>query len=103
MSSNSEDVPDATGGTDVFHTCHDPDDAKTVSTTVVEAVAAVAGVDPSERHVPLAHSVNPDALDALFEREAPDDDRASAHLVFTVWGYTVVVHDDGDVLVLVDR
>ena len=95
---DDRDAPAALDGADVHHVRHDPEDWGTLSTSVIEAVAAVAGVDPSRTRIPLERSVNPDALDELFAR--PDDGAETvACLVFPVWDYTVVVHADGNVFV----
>lgn len=96
--SDDPETPAAVGGRDVHHAYHDPDDRGAFSTAVIEAVAAVAGVDPSRTRVPLDRSVNPDALDDLFDRRGDDPD-AGAYLVFTVWDLTVVVHADGNIFV----
>lgn len=96
--SDDSDAPTAVWGRDVHHTYHDPEGEATLSTAVIEAVAAVAGVDPSRTRVPLARSINPDALDQLFDRRGddPDDD---AQVVFSVWDLTVIVHADGNIFV----
>lgn len=92
------DVPAEMDGPDVHHTSHDPDEHGSLSTTVIEAVAAVAGIDPSRTRIPIDRSINPDALDKLFERRG-DEAEEGACLVFPVWEYTVVVHADGHVFV----
>lgn len=96
--SDEPDPPATAGERGVHHTRHDPDGRETLTTTVIEAVAAVAGVDPSRTRIPLDRSVNPDALDRLFDRRG-DDPPDDAHVVFTVWDLTVVVHADGNVFV----
>lgn len=92
------DGPAALDGHDVHHVHHDTDDGVTLSTTVIEAVAAVAGVDPSRTRIPIEQSVDPDALDDLFE-PSTDCGRDGGCLVFPVWEFTVVVHADGNVFV----
>lgn len=91
-------VPSTPDGPDVHHVYRDPGEEGALSTAVIEAVAAVAGVDPSRTRIPIERSVNPDALDELFER--PDDEADEvACLVFPLWDYTVVVHADGNIFV----
>ena len=64
----------------------------------------IAFEDPVERRrcvIRTGGGVDPDALDALFEGER--DRTSGAHAVFTVWGLTVTVHDDGHILVHHER
>jgi len=63
-----------------------------VSQTVVEQVAAAEGVEPTELGPPLARSVDPDALDSVF-----DSDAADGSISFEYCGYHVTVDQDGDV------
>jgi hypothetical protein len=88
-----DDVLGVPGDAVVHHAHHDPEEVGSISAAVAEAVATVAGVDPTETRVPLDRSVDPDALDRLFEGEG------DAHLAFSVWDLRVVVHDDGHVFV----
>lgn len=92
------DVPTERDGRDVHHTRHDPDERGALSTSIIEAIAAVAGVDPSRTRIPIERSVNPDALDELFERPV-DEAEDGPCLVFPVWEYSVVVHADGNIFV----
>lgn len=61
-----------------------------LSTVVVETVAAREGVSPLSLSPPLATFVDPDALDLLF-------DRGSGTVTFDAWGYRIVVSHDGTV------
>jgi hypothetical protein len=65
-----------------------------VSSTVLTAVQSVDGRPPQELD-PLAHSVDPDALEALFG----DDGGDPTHLSFEYDGYTVHVDGAGHVSV----
>ena len=67
-----------------------------LSRSVIEAVAAREGVDPTELSEPLARAVDPDALDSLFTR-------SSGHVMFTYQGYEVCVSSSGDVSLTNDR
>lgn len=60
-----------------------------VSMAVIEALAEARGVSPLEIEQPLYDAVDPDALDALFERG--DDALKSGRVVFTTSGYEVTV------------
>lgn len=61
-----------------------------LSSAVLAAVAEREGVEPAELDRPLFDAIDPDALDALFER-------GSGRVRFTYLGYTVVAHSDGRV------
>lgn len=71
--------------------------SRTVSTAVVEAVAAEAGVDPRDLTPQLYDVVDPDALDTLFESVAEETSRANGSVVFPYAGYQVTVAADGAV------
>jgi hypothetical protein len=66
-----------------------------LSTAVVEAVAAREDVSPLSLSPPLASFVDPDALDLLFNR-------GSGAVTFDAWGYRIVVSHDGTVEVTAD-
>lgn len=79
----------------VFRAYHDPDGAGVVSDTVIEAIAEVAGVDPTKTVIPLGDCVDPDALDALFM-----DSGGDAQVTFRVCGLEVLVRSDGRIRIL---
>ena len=79
----------------VYRATHDPDGPATVSDTVIEAIAEVAGIDPTNTVIPLSERVDPDALDALF---AADD--GDAQVSFRVCGLDVLVRSDGNVRIV---
>lgn len=81
----------------VYRVAHDPDGPATVSDTVIEAIAEVAGVDPTSTVIPLADRVDPDALDDLFA-----DDAGDARVSFRVCGLDVFVRSDGHVRIVDD-
>ena len=64
------------------------------SIAVVRSVAAIEGVEARELD-PLAHDVDTDALDALFEESR--DSGPLPTLEFSYAGYRVVVRGDGHV------
>jgi len=76
---------------------HDFGTDRSLSTTVVLAVARARGMEATELP-PLAEVIDPDALDALF---APDDRQAllDARVRFEFADRTVCVRRDGEVLV----
>lgn len=76
------------------------DDADELSTSVVRAVAEVATVDASELGTALYESIDPDALDNLFENKFDGTPRtAVGHVTFTLVGYEATVHSDGRIIV----
>jgi hypothetical protein len=60
------------------------------SVDVIEAVAAREGVSPTELPEPLYESIDPDALDALFQV-------GTGRVLFEYLSYEVTVTSDGDV------
>jgi hypothetical protein len=72
-------------------------DGTALSIAVIEAVASVTGRDPLDIE-PLNRHVDPDALDALFER--PDVSRTPRGTIsFSIENHLVVVHSAGEILV----
>ncbi|WP_134669761.1 HalOD1 output domain-containing protein [Halorussus marinus] len=69
-----------------------------VSEAVVAAVTAASNVDPAEM-APLAESVDPDALDALFADRYDGTPRADGTARFGFFDYEVVVTDASEVTV----
>lgn len=94
---NSSGLREAPGRTGVYRATHDPDGPTTLSNTVIEAIAEVAGVDPTRTAIPLADSVEPDALDALFA-----DSEGDAEVSFAVCGLEVLVRSDGEIRIVDD-
>lgn len=68
-----------------------------VSEEVVLSVAAAKGVDPLELD-PLFDVIDPEALDALYERDA-DRTGSPRRVEFTYEGHRVAVGEDGSVTV----
>lgn len=65
-----------------------------ISLSVIEALAAETGTDPIELE-PLYHTVDPEALDQLFQ----DDATGEARVTFEYGGRTVDVRSDGTIIV----
>lgn len=93
-SSVLREAPDRSG---VYRVMHDPDGPTRVSDTVIEAIAEVAGVDPTKTVIPLAERIDPDALNALF-----NDQNGGAQVTFRVCGLEVLVQSDGRVRIVDD-
>lgn len=74
----------------MYRAHHDPDGPRSVSETVIEAIAEIAGVDPTNTVVPIGERIDPDALDALFT-----NDEGATCVTFRVCGLAVLVRSDG--------
>lgn len=72
------------------------DGNQSVAEAVVEAVADVEGANP-ESLPPMERSINPDALDSLFDT-AGDEAQLGGCVTFSYYGYTVAVRSTGQVL-----
>jgi hypothetical protein len=68
----------------------DDDEPERISQEVVSVVSAVDDTDPLDLP-PLAETVDPDALDALFDHENDADRR----LTFYYYSYRITVTADG--------
>jgi len=84
--------PDRSG---VYRATYDPDGPATLSDVVIEAIAEVADVDPTETVIPIAERIDPDALDSLFA-----DDEGKAQTTFRVCGLELLVRSDGRVRIV---
>lgn len=82
-----------------FQTTHDWAGDRPLSCTVVEAVAAASGRDPTEVGQ-LSTAVDPDSLDALFRPlDGPPPRNGSGRIEFSYDGYRVTVAASGEVSV----
>lgn len=70
------------------------------SSVIVDLIADLEGVDPTDLSPPLYSVIDPDALNHLFH--APNDDTAPTpgHVCFTYRGYDVRIQSDGEVAIL---
>lgn len=68
------------------------------SEAVVWHVADCANTDP-ENLPPLTNAINPDALDDLVVETGRPTRNGSAHVVFSYYNHSVVVHEDGTITV----
>lgn len=81
---------------------HDMSADDDVSVSVVMAVAAVAGVDPSDLRERLSDVVDPDGLDTVFRPQEEGTPRTDGHVTFSFLGYEVTVYADGTIEVVPD-
>lgn len=96
-SADSPDVEhDAEEGT--YRATYDWADSEPLRIFVARVVATAADVSPTELDA-LYRSVNPDALEEVFEPLPDGTLRTGGGLWFTVGDYEVVVHGDGEVVV----
>ncbi|PCR89795.1 HalOD1 output domain-containing protein [Natrinema ejinorense] len=76
-------------------------DGQSISFNVIAAIAEQEGVDPVDLEPPeydaLYESINPEALDSLFETRANGHQRPTGRVEFPFCGYDVVVTSDGEV------
>lgn len=78
-----------------FHTRYTGDEPTSVA--VIRALASVEGVAPSSLD-PLYHSVDPDALDRIFDTPVVfEDEDVTAQ--FTASGYRVTIRTDGTITI----
>jgi len=82
------------GGVPVYETHHDGD--ASLSQTIIEAVASVEGVDPTDQDLELYKAVDLEALDTLFERRSSD---GHWQFEFAIDDFLVVVTGSGHVSV----
>ena len=75
---------------------YDPDGQRTLVEAVIEAIAAAEGADPGELP-PLYETVDPDALDRLFDRREGTGTSALLGFEFETW--QVFVGADGRIRV----
>lgn len=85
------------GCTPVVDTQYGPDTDRSPVEAIVDALAEAASVDPEEL-TPLYEFVDPDAVDALFNRHDGADE-AQALLTFQVDTWNVFVRADGRIRV----
>lgn len=71
-----------------------PSGEGTIVYSILEAVAEVTGSSPSQLDEPLYESVDPDALEQLFESF---DESADGYVSFDFCGVRVITHSDGDI------
>lgn len=77
---------------------HDSSVDRSLSTTVVLAVSRAKGVEPTELP-PLARTINPDALDRLFQTTDDGGSPVDGSVSFEFDGQRVRVHSGGEVTV----
>lgn len=82
-----------------YHLNHDGAEPASLSYTILRAVAAVTGEAPQDLD-PLTDTVDPDALDKLFETERVKRGGADASLTIGYNGCRVTVFSDGHLVVV---
>lgn len=78
------------------HVYHDWQRDESLSETIVSAVAAYENTRPEELP-PLSRSINPTALEHIFE-DTTDDSNVAGSLTFTYFDYVVLVMSTGQIL-----
>ena len=80
---------------EIHHVHHDAEADEQLSSTLVDAVAALADTDPADLP-PLESRINVAALDGLWDTDGAETPSAGC-LTFTYGGYVVVVRSTGTV------
>lgn len=80
------------GGKSSFDTTLDLARGESPSEAVLRSLAAVTGVDQLEIEPPLYESIDPDALDQLFESAQSDD----LHVSFAHSDHRIIIDGNGD-------
>lgn len=93
MTTSDEQI---SGGT-MHQLTHQWDDEMSVGERIVAAVAEYEGTD-SETLPPIKQSINPVALDELFNT-TPDGDPRPGCVMFSYHGYTIIVQSTGQILI----
>ncbi|WP_435180614.1 HalOD1 output domain-containing protein [Halorussus sp. AFM4] len=88
--------PSYQGRKPIHETLHDDTGDASLSETVIDAVAAAEGVEPTNADFELYRAVDLEALDALFERRSRD---GRWRFEFTIDGLLVTIAGDGRVTV----
>lgn len=78
---------------------NDTEDTRPLSHRVVMEVADEMGTDPTQLE-PLFDSIDPDALDKLFDARTEATERGVTQLSFTYEGHQIVVERDRSVEVV---
>ncbi|MEY7852236.1 HalOD1 output domain-containing protein [Natrarchaeobius sp. A-rgal3] len=89
---------DSMDAEDSYVTTVDPADDERPSAVIVTAVASVLERDPLEL-APLYETVDPDALDSLFQHAHRTDDAGTHEVWFTYEGVDIGVRSDGEIRV----
>lgn len=95
------DVANALGkhSSNVHQAYHDPEGDETLVQTVLETIETVSGRPADETSVCLYDSIDPDALEAVFEPTRNGSRRDRGRVSFSVGEFAVTVHADGRVFV----
>lgn len=82
-----------------YYVTHEFDGSTELTTTLVHALADVAGVDVTQAEFRLTDYVDPDALNRLFEPPGEGTAQVNGHVGFTVWGNQVTIYHDGQIVI----
>ncbi len=82
-----------------YYVTHDFSGSAKLTTTLVHALADVAGVDVTDTEFCLDDHVDPDALDRLFSPKSDGTPRMNGTLSLSVWGYQVTIYGGGQIAI----
>jgi len=91
-------VEAGTGGTK-HHFYHDMEQDRSLSATIVSAIAEVNGMEPTSLGFALHDYFDTDALDALFAPKLDGQPREGGRLTFTLPEHEVTVFSDGHIVI----
>lgn len=95
-----EDDDDCAGNTsaDEIYLHHDWTSDESVSTLLIEGIAAVTDTPPTDLDPPLYEIVNPEAVDTLWEPLRENRLRhGRGHLTLPIYDCTVTLYSDGTI------
>lgn len=70
-----------------------------LTTTLVHALADVAGVDVTQAELKVGDYLDTDALNRLFEPALEGIQQPNGHINFIVWDHQITVYYDGQIVI----
>lgn len=89
---------DSDAASRTFTARYDRENGRPPSTTVIDTIAQATGTEPGVLE-PLFETLDPDALDAVFDVDGGSPSSAAGRIAFRYEGWDVRVHADGRVVV----
>lgn len=70
-----------------------------LSTSIVLAFSDVLGEDVEQLHPPLQDTINPDALNTIFNTPDTSTMVSAASVKMHLWGHDITIHNDGWIVI----
>lgn len=99
---DSSDIPTELPTDGGQHTFETESGKRPASIAIVESIAAIEGVHPTDVDFSLYESIDPDALDTLFANPEDDEETAGEDKIvaeFQTDGYVVQIRENGKIMV----